>query len=57
MASSAILNSQEALNVLQKAITKMYNIEGLSLMDESSKSKLGSKFDKVFDDLNEKIIL
>ena len=42
MASSAIINSEEALNILQNSITKMMNMEGLYLMDEAIKSKLGS---------------
>jgi superfamily II DNA or RNA helicase len=57
MASSAIHNGEEALNILQKSINKMMKMECLPFMDESIKSKLGSQFDNAFNELNEKIIL
>jgi hypothetical protein len=57
MASSAIIGDEKALSILQDAITKMLNIEGLSKMDESMYSKIERGWVKAFTELNEKTVL
>lgn len=40
MASSAIIGDEKALSIVQNAITKMLNTEGISKVDESMYSKI-----------------